>query len=179
MRLLATSEDLRNFLGKEEIDRARADFILGAVSDEVRKFSRLTFETHTDEEITLDGSGTTILLLPALPVTDVSSVVVAEEELDEIDDYEWSAKGILRRLGGYVWEQKFRSVTVTYSHGFTEVPEDVRLLVVRVAARGWANPTSVTNESAAGYSAGYGFDASRNPQLTDADRQVLREYMGR
>ncbi len=178
MELLATADDLRNYLGVEKVDIARADFLLGAISSEIRKFSGLTFEEHVDDVVRLDGSGTGIVLLPRLPVSDVKTVVEGGAELDQ-SVYEWNADGILRKPFGY-WVQRFRNIVVTYSHGFEEVPEDIRLLVVRVASRAWTNPTQVTNEGAAGYTVGYGFDTSRVAALTDADKQYLREnYMGR
>lgn len=175
--LLANHDDLRLFLHLEDIDEARADFILSAVTSEVRKFSDQQFERVTDEEVILDGSGTQVLLLPGLPVIEVLSVFEGGTELDS-SSYEWSAKGILRKSSGY-WIQKFRNVVVTYTHGIPEVTDDIRMFVCSIAARAFVNPTGVTNESEGGYSAGYGYDGSRLPRLTASDQDFLRAYMGR
>lgn len=176
--VLATSEDLRNYLGIQEIDRARADFILGGVTTEVIKASGgQSFDKIDTDMVTLDGSGHSVLMLPLIPVHDVLAVTEAGVELEE-SAYEWSHTGILRKLNSY-WLQRFRNVTVQYRYGYEEVPEDVRLLIVRVSARGFVNPTGLVQENVGSTGAGYGFDASRIPQLTESDREVLRPYSAR
>lgn len=175
MTALATSEDLRLFLGADEIDGARAEFMLAGVSAEVCRFAKDLAGLVTDEIVTIDGSGTGILLLPSMAVSEVTTVTESGVELVEETDFTWSAKGMLQRLVG-VWPKRFRNVIVTYSHGYETIPAEVALLVVRMAARGYLNPTATTNESMGGYSVGYGYDASRQLALTDADKDILREY---
>jgi hypothetical protein len=178
MVMLATAEELRSFLTLDEIDETRANLLIESISSEVLKFTDQRFDAQVTETIYLDGSGTKVILMPGLPVYAVGSVTEGGTALTVHDDFEWSADGILRRVSG-CWAQKFRNVAVNYTHGFVAVPAEVRLLVLRVAARGFVNPTATTNESMGGYSAGYGFDATRQAALSEADRDMLRDYMGR
>ena len=174
---LASSDDLRLLLGAESIDSERADLLLDAISSEVYAFTGQSFDAVLDEQISLDGSGTAIVMLPGLPVHEVLSVSESGVELDA-KSWEWNASGILRRLNG-IWLQRYRNIVVHCSHGFATVPPEVTLLVCRVAPRGYVNPTAVTNESMGGYVSGYGYDAQRLPALSSADRDVLRPYMTR
>src|SRR5699024_5373736 len=99
-----------------------------------------------EDTITLDGMGTSTLLLPSRLVVDVTSVKIRGEELPD-SSYEWSAIGALRRLGG-VWPDAYRSVELTLRHGFTDmsVLADV---VASIAARVRMDPTGVVSSQRA------------------------------
>lgn len=77
--------------------------------------------SHT-EAITLDGPGSSILRLPSLKVTDVASIT---NDGTVVTDPEWSEAGMVRGC----WSGKFRSVTVTLTHGYELCPDEVLQVV--------------------------------------------------
>ncbi|MBV7412296.1 hypothetical protein KRX56_06085 [Dermabacteraceae bacterium TAE3-ERU27] len=84
------------------------------------------------ETLTLDGNGTDTILLPSRQVCDIHTVTVNGQALSA-DCYEWSAAGMLRRIGG-VWPERFRCLEVTLRHGFEDAVE-VAGIVEAYAAR--------------------------------------------
>lgn len=173
---MAVAADLKTFLRVEEMDEDLATMLLDAVSSEICTFADQTF-THAEETKIVNGSGTPLLILPGLPVSEVSEVKEDGEVVDP-ETYDWSESGMLFRRYG-IWRARFRGYEVTYTHGVDGVPEHIKLLTIRVAARGYVNPTGLVQENEGGYGAGYGFDSSRMPKLTDEDRDLLRDFMGR
>jgi len=93
------------------------------------------------------------LLLPELPVLEVSSVVEDDELLDEDDDYKLGLYGQLVRVGRR-WKAGIQIVTVTYSHGYATIPDDVIAVCTRAAARAYqAGLKSADSEGVPGISA--------------------------
>ena len=131
--------------------------------------------TPAIETITVAPIGT-IVLLPELPVTAVSTVVVDGVSL-AASDYTASTLGVLRRADGAAWAGL---VTVTYSHGYGTIPDDLRAVCVQSAARVLANPGGVQGESVGAYSVTYarpGSDSSGGGVLLAADeRALVRRY---
>lgn len=100
-----------------------------------------------EDEVTIDGTGADVVLLPSRRVAEVSSVSVHGQELPA-DAYEWSAIGALRRKGGR-WPDSYRSITVTFTHGF----DDMSVLsgvVSSIAARVRMDPTGMLASQRAG-----------------------------
>lgn len=103
-----------------------------------------------EETLTVDGSGTTALLLPTMHLTGVLALTErgygsyysgpGGEYLWTTADLaalEWSADGYLRRW--WPWTNRLRGVTVTIEHGH-EYLEDVVGLAIDLAARAAASP---------------------------------------
>jgi len=85
--------------------------------------------TVTDETIELSGTGSTALQLFAAPVTAITEITINGEP---ITDYQVGKKaGILRRAGG--WPDGLDNISITYSHGHTEVPADIQDAVLEMA----------------------------------------------
>lgn len=84
------------------------------------------------ETITLDTNGSASLILPTLKVTNVSQVLL--HGVDVTDQVSWSASGALRLGRGHrAWPRAFRSVEVTFTHGYEEIPRVLLSLVRRHA----------------------------------------------
>lgn len=180
MVALASVAELRSFVQNPEIPEAPAALVLDGISTMVRGFCRRAFAATEDEVVRLNGTGSYSLLLPRLPVVGVSTVLEAagsssELELVEGTNFEWADDGRLRRIDGSVWINRLRYYSVTYSHG-EAVPDDVKLVVLRIAARGILNPEGLTQENAAGYGSTFGFDASRLAVLSPPDERALAPY---
>ncbi len=189
--LLSTPAALREFLelpaGEGALSDDRANLLLRLISGLVLDYlnrDRLTVETGSggpEPTVELaDGTGTTVLLLRGEPVLDVVSVIEdprgAAAELVDGTDFEWSAKGILRRLGGPCWARRARWYSVTYVPGYEEIPPAVELVVLRLCARAVVNPEGLTSEAEGGYSSGFAFDETRLPHLSRPDRLDLDPY---
>ena len=121
----------------------------------IRNYCRQWLELVEDDQVTLDCLGGTKLLLPELPVIDVSSVVEDGKIITATTGYRLGASGILHRIGTN-WTRGVQIVTVIYSHGYrlTDgavgdlLPEDIVQVCVRAATR--AYQAGLRAEEAAG-----------------------------
>lgn len=111
--------------------------LLSAGSRAFRRETRQHISRVVDDTVTLDPEGSTVLLLPELPVTAVTSLTINGVAVDVAGL--WSEKGIIRRSAAF--PRTFRSVQVTYTHGYDPIPEDVAEAVVDyVITRGLSTP---------------------------------------
>lgn len=189
---LATAAELRLYLeleplAPEETD-PRADLLLDVAEGEIRAFTGNAFAVVTDDEQILDGRGSSVLLLPRIPVSAVSEVAELEHPSNPVETvleapgasvgaYEWSEDGILRRIDGGLFYRRFRGYRVIYSHGLA--PEHLGALkgiVLRVAARAYENPDGTRQEALGRYSYTVAGDQA-GVGLYDADRRELEPYM--
>lgn len=94
-----------------------------------------------DDVVILDGDGSRLLLLPQYPVTAVTSVLV--DGADVTAEVTWSELGLIRRADPF--PGTYRSVQVTYSHGYDPVPDDVVDAVLDLAEAASRMPAGVTS----------------------------------
>ena len=133
-----TVEQVEDFLNLTIIDNAdnvascvRA---ISAVTEAIKNYCQQTIEQEADDEITLDCDGGDMLFLPELPVTAVASVVEDDETLTVTEDYILGQYGILHRVGRD-WLSGVQVITVTYTHGYATIPDDIVDVATRSAAR--------------------------------------------
>jgi hypothetical protein len=118
------------------------------------------FRSQTKQEISrvvddvefVDPEGSGVLLLKQLPVVDVAEIMVDGVSLPPAGM--WNEHGIIRRAGGR-FPRAFRSVRVTYTHGYDPVPADVVDAVVErvlIASRG---PGGMSQAAAGPFQATY------------------------
>ena len=107
---------------------------IGEATAAIRNYCHQYIELVSDDEITLDCAGGTRLFLPELPVTEVAEVIEDEEVLVEDDDYKLGQHGILHRVD-CDWEAGIQIVTITYSHGYATLPDDIVAVATRAAGR--------------------------------------------
>lgn len=186
---LATLADLAAIIGVpvDDLDQDRATLMLELASDLVRDEVTQRLDYVADDTIDLPGSGTAVLLLPELPVTEVTLVtLVGENGTDDVDLIAQPAagagyraelgpdgrQGILRRGG--CWLRR-APVRVVYSHGYAleSMPGGIRYAVANAAARGMVSPTGVKQETVGRYSATY---TEAGLFLTDHDRTLLARF---
>ncbi len=172
-------EDLNAVLRLDlDDDDALAVLVLDAASEIVRAYTNQELDLSENDEVMLDGSGTTVVLLPQLPVVTVDSVY--EDDTDgsssallTVDtDYKVGSNGILFRLAGATWKRGRENITITYDHGYSTIPSDVRFIAVNVAARLYDH-AGVTAETTGSYVATF---ESASAGLTEGEKAVLDAY---
>lgn len=180
--LLASPEELRLWLGLAADDVASlsdelATLALEGPSRAVLSYCRRIRFATGEDTVRLAGGGT-LLMLPGAPVTAVATVTEDPDgsATDITTSIDWTPEGLLKRLDGGYFAGRTRWYEVTFTHGFPEVPEDVRNIVLRVAARAISNPEGLATEGVGGYNAGFAFDETRLPTLSRPDRLELAPY---
>lgn len=180
---LVTVPELAAFLKIPNLDAGNAAPVIAGVSESVRAYTRRAWATVDDEVIRMNGNGSSSLLLPRLPVRAITSIVEDPDgeaiELVDGEHFEWDADGLVRRIDGDVFRRRLRWYEFTYSHGLEDeepVPADVKLVVLRVCARGAVNPEGLEQETLVGYSAVFGSDWHRLCVLGPADERALWPY---
>lgn len=139
--------------------------LLAALKAATRRFRGAVRHPVTaveDDTIVLDGNGRDAILLPAAPVTAVTSVLLDGTELVEGTDYAWSADGYLRSLGCAVWPARLRCLRVVYSHGHdpAAIPEDIQEAVIDQARSMYRVQPGVQAYTAGSESVTFGAQAS-------------------
>lgn len=180
MAALATADDLAARMGRafDVTEEAQANALLDSASALIRAFCRRDFALHTDEVVELQGTHDRALRLPGLPVTDVSAVLLDGAVVDD-----WSlVGGTLWRPHG--WQVRYDGVpslvSVTYTHGYSVIPEDVEAVALNMAQRGFTNADGALQGLTVGdireeYAASV-VDARNIAYMTREDKDALRRY---
>lgn len=154
-RDLDPSEEARTQVLLEEA----TDLILALTGQEI---------LESESTITLPG-WRRVLVLPQIPVTEVA--VAADGVVYDPARYEWTPGGLLTLRGG-TWP---RRVTVTYTHGYPEIPGPLVRLAAKLACDAMTQPGSrKTSERIGDYAVGWKVDASI---LTPDDLRIIDQYM--
>jgi hypothetical protein len=182
VELLASAEELRLWLGlaaddEDSLSDELAEMALQGPSRAVLSYCRRSRLVSGTDTVRLAG-GVTILILPGAPVTDVAQVLEDPDgaAVDITSSVDWTPDGLLSRFDGGYFARRHRWYEVTFTHGYEDIPEDVRNVVLRVAARAVSNPEGLATEGVGGYNAGFAFDETRLPTLSAPDRRELDPY---
>jgi hypothetical protein len=122
----------------------------------------------------------------------VASVIEDEETLIVDDDYKLGQFGILHRVGRK-WAKGIQIVTITYTHGYADIPDDIIAVATRAASRAYqAGLTAAEDEGALGiqgkslgdFSVQYGAEsvvegrlgASGSRLLLFSEKDILNQY---
>lgn len=194
MAAFCTTADLASFLQIAIADDSEpAARAISEASAAIQNYCKQRIELVEDDELTLDVEPARAkVFLPELPVTAVASVVENGVTL-AAEDYVLGPFGILHRIGAY-WYPGIQKVTVTYSHGYATVPDDLKSVCVRAAARAYqaglraaalGGVTGIQAQSIGDYSVQYGGEtssgdgmlgASAAPILLPSEKRILDEY---
>lgn len=201
MGTLVSTDDFATFLRLPEgalNEDTALDALVGA-SALVRDETGLTLDYIADDVWTTRPRGGLLLLLPQLPVIEVTLVeerrnpTVGYVTLTEDVDYEVDLfDGTLHRMNHHGWPDSVFPrhagglVRVTYSHGFAvegaydlpdglpPLPETIDTVVKRVAARGYENPEAVAQDTVGKVTTSYG--KSPGLYLSDGDCASLASW---
>lgn len=123
-------------------DKDVAVRLINAVSARVNTMTRRKLASRSYTDVTLDGPGSNIVLLPQYPVTDVSEVridtarVFADSSVVSSDYYEYD--GDTGELFVWTWIPRYRRcMRVSYTAGYTTIPDDLQHAVVQAVAYSW------------------------------------------
>lgn len=196
---LATVADLEAAMqvASGTLSSASAELAIRRASARVRLYTRQDFTLVEDETVLLGGGGR-VLALPQRPlvVDETHSLTVVElpswggtgVELVEDRDYTRLGSELTRghpwcdttRYGGWprdralgVWAPRVR---VTYSHGYSEIPDDIVDVVLDLASMNMTNPTNLRSEAIDDYSRTYASESIGNATLTRGHKDDLRPY---
>lgn len=126
--------DLGAYLRRDLTDDDLALIAIDSACTMIRNLASQRLDLVEDETILTNGEGTDVILLPELPIVSVSSVERDDVEVDS-DDYLVAGKsGRLVKKSG-VWRSGKGNYSVTYTHGFSEIPSDLRVVTLQLAAR--------------------------------------------
>lgn len=158
---------LRLDLGSDEL----AELAVSAASSMIRRILGQEITLVEDDTVQLDGSGGWAVVLPELPVVEVSSVKVAGQEVDG-----WYCNlrtGILRAPQYGRWLYGRGVIEVTYTHGYETVPDDLVLLATTLAARVY-DQGLVSSENIGGVQTTYSTSAALD--LSSGEQVLLAKY---
>lgn len=185
----ATAEQLRIWLGLSTIDTTRADELLEKLTGAAKRVAKQQLEAVTDDSIELQGTWDKVLRLPQRPVTAVSAVAIDGAALTVDVDFTWTRAGklvrasrpatLLPRMANGYWGGEHAVVTVTYSHGYATIPDDVVGVVLASAARAYTNPAGAMSHSAGGAAqthGGAGTFERGGIGFTPSEKELLRNY---
>lgn len=206
---LATLDDVAAIIGRPltATETTNGTRLLGMASGMVRRYTRQTITQVVDDVITLPGNWGHTIVLPQLPVSSVSSVVVNSVNApisrwtvigNELflgtgsysPDYGaiagpggtlWGPAGSSNgmQIGGPSWQGPSSQVVVTYTHGYTEVPADITNEVAGMVALQLSTSVGVEKEKIGGYSVDYQRGQGGGMALTDETKAVLNFYRRR
>lgn len=138
------------------------------------------------DTITIDTFGGQLLLLPTLYMTALGEVVLtADASTVDSTTLSWSQSGALAYRPTLVenafgvtasipqpcWPIGLRTIQVTFTHGYDEVPDAIKAVAVGVAKRLATGFTNVTSEQAGLVLRSYG-----GPNFTPAEQAALNRY---
>lgn len=139
---LATVGELETHL-QRPLDPDRAALAVQLASGAVRAYCGWDLSLSTAATLQVPGNGTIVLTLPTLRLHDVSKVVINGVEVPVTPlDLSWTQRGQLIRLAGW---PNLATIEVTCEHGYYDIPDLIKLVVLENAARAIANPEGLTS----------------------------------
>jgi len=184
---LASVSDVSALLG-ETVDETRCEALLEQASAQFRLMALQDFDLRETSLILRLISGHVIL--PKRPVVSVETVrVVNNDGTPGFTATGWIFDGISKvSVGDLGWLVNgpnilpTETVEVTWTHGFAEVPADVRWAVAQMVARSLSSPApaGITQESIGGYQYSLGaYTASGAASMTREEQAVASRYRPR
>ncbi|QOP66600.1 head-to-tail adaptor [Microbacterium phage Lahqtemish] len=125
----------------------RSQLILDGATEAIQRYAGWNIAPPEDVTVTLDGGGS-VLYLPSLKVNSIASIT-ADGTLLNLADYEWSRRtGNVRRKDHCRFPDVWGGVVVVFNSGYTDVPKDLKNVVLQVASIALSSPTGATREQA-------------------------------
>jgi len=189
--------DISGRLGRSltSAEAVRVPFLIGDATSQIVRYCRKDFQLHTNDVVEIKGDGSTIKL-PYRPVTSVSDVIAISgrpdipnipvswwvfDGIDEISIAESTASGVINLPEAWYDFGAFPGTfQVTYTHGYSIIPDDVVMVAANAVISVLQAPTiaaGVIGETIGPYS--YRMERSGGGlavALTQADLNALTDY---
>lgn len=158
-----------------------AELALASASAVIRRWTRQIISRVTDDVVTLRVIDVSELVLPQRPVVSVSQVRVNSLILQDwvLSGDRLIRTGGWRRLPGTTTYPDPGLVEVTYTHGWTEVPDDIRAVCLDLASMTVANPGWLREVSIDDYRRVFASESLGSGTLSAAHREMLSDYRRR
>lgn len=180
MPALATVVDLQHVTGTT-VDATRAGRLLELASAAAERYAGRRFARVVNDPVTVLVGSVGWLTLPNGPIVSVASIVNPTGTTVAAAGYTLSGVKVLRTSGGQsgynlLWDAG--RYTVTYTHGYSPIPDDVILAVCQMAARHLlAGGTAGLTQSTKGpFSESYRDDVGAGLFLSGEDESLLAPY---
>jgi hypothetical protein len=206
---LATLDDVAAIIGRplSTIETTNGTRLLGMASGMVRRYTRQQITQTVDDVIVLPGTWGHVLPLPQRPVQSVKSVLFGNSTAPAtawklVGDDLFIGSGSYQPDYGYInntqtalwgpagsvmgpsatganWQGPQTDVTVTYTHGYADVPADIVNEVAGMVALQLSTSVGVQKERIGGYQVDFIRGEGGGMALTDETKQVLNFYRKR
>jgi hypothetical protein len=183
--LLATPSDLAAWTGRTiTANDPTALVALATATGWIQAETGQRLVAQSNETVTLRG-GRPSLWLPEAPVTAVGAVTttdyrgtVTARTLNTHyfvigNEIRWNYFGVYAWPGLSGWPEL---VTVTYSHGYTQIPEAIRGVCLAAASRVYDNPSGRSAETVGGVSWQVSVGVAGATGLNQAERDALAAF---
>lgn len=171
-------------------DRAR--LLLDLATGAIQAHTHQTLGRVLNDAVTLPGNWGNALVLPERPASAPTLVKIGDTTLTVDTDYVFDGRWTLYRgtkVNGVLsvngpdylidgwgdWGGPGAVVSVTYSHGFAAIPNDIKGVCLALAARSLQSPDGVNSETVGSYSVSYSRTGGA-VSLLDEERKLLDRY---
>ena len=176
----ATAADLAAAM-QAPVDSDAAELALASASAVIRRWTRQTITRVTDDAAQLRVIDCDELVLPQRPVVSVGEVKVNALVLAD-----WVLSGDrLLRTGGWRYLPGTSSypdpgvVQVTYTHGWEDVPDEVKAVCLDLASSTLSNPSMLRQEAIDDYSRTFATESVGLGVLSGTHKELLADYRRR
>jgi len=167
-----------------------AELVLAGATAAIRRHTGQTISRVTDDVAVLQGTWARELVLPQWPVVSVSAVQLNGFP---VATGTWILSGGSKLYRGNLpifngpddwggdmflssWLGPMASIRVTYTHGFSTVPDDVRSICLAAAGRVVSNPAGLNSETIGNYSYQASTTGAGGELLTPVEMELLDHY---
>jgi hypothetical protein len=206
---LATIDDVQAIIGRDltPAQVTAGTRLLDMASGMVRGYTRQTITLTTNDSVTLSGNWTNSLELPERPIQSVSSVTFAGANaplttytlngsalvlgtgsfMPDFGALSWGNANMSGPAGSTVgiqatgpsWMGPTAKITVVYTHGYAEVPQDIVNEVAGMVALQLNAEVGINSEQIGSYKVQYARQGAGGMSLSDETKNVLNLYRRR
>ncbi len=109
--------------------------IISGVSRAIATHCGRTFVEATETAVKIDGDGTDILLVK-YPILAITTLVNNTTTVVETTNWEvYKERGHIELTDGSVWTKGRKKVTITYRHGYEDIPDDLQMAALAWCAK--------------------------------------------
>ena len=170
---LITVTELESFMGTDltTAEETQAAAIIDAVTSVIEGETGCSFTALTDDQIRVQADGYGIIELVSPPVTDVTEIIDITDGT-ELTDWRWDG------MNAVVGLNPEQSVLLTYDHGYSSTPGDIKAVALGVCSRIMYNPSGLRQETVGAISVTYpgiGGEAG-SINFSALERKIIARY---